>query len=101
MGSEMCIRDRYVLGIGDSFRVAGASIGCQVTRRGGRPTIECKRGGKAKGTYGSFFDAKRLVVARFHDRATAQTILTARHGGGWRACTTSRTARTAKVTRCR
>lgn len=92
---------QYVLKLGDSFRVDGASIGCQVTRRGGRPTIECKRGGRAKGTYGSFFDAKRVVVARFHDASTAQTILTARHGGGWRACTTSKTARTAKATRCR
>jgi hypothetical protein len=92
---------QYVLKVGESFRVDGAAIGCQVTRRGGRPTIECKRGGPAKGTYGSFFDAKKLTVARFHDSRTAQTILTARHGGGWRACTTSKAARTAKATRCR
>jgi hypothetical protein len=92
---------QYVLKLGDSFRVDGADIGCQVTRRGSRPTIECKRGGKAKGTYGSFLDAKRLVVARFHDSRTAQTILTAKHGGGWRACTTSRAARIAKATHCR
>lgn len=92
---------QYVLTVGDSFRVEGAAIGCQVTRRGGRPTIECKRGGRAKGTYGSFLDAKKLVVARFHDNGTAQTILTARHGGGWRACTSSTAARATGAARCR
>src|SRR5262245_59674127 len=80
---------QYLLKVGDSFLVNGAAIGCQITRRGGRPTIECKRGGRAKGTYGSFLDAKKLVVGRYHDNRTAQTILTARHGGGWRACTSS------------
>jgi hypothetical protein len=92
---------QYVLKAGDSFRVDGASIGCQVTRRGGRPTIECKRGGKAKGTYGSFFDAKKVVVARFRDSRTAQTILSARHGGPWRACTNSKAARATIAARCR
>jgi hypothetical protein len=92
---------QYVLKVGDSFRVHGAAIGCRVTRRGGRPTIECKRGGRAKGTYGSFLDAKRLRVARFRDNTTAQTILTARHGGSWRACATSSTARATEAARCR
>jgi hypothetical protein len=87
-----------VLRVGDTIRVEGAAMGCQVTRRGGRPVIECRRDGKLSGTYGTFMSDRTLKVARFRSSRTAQTILTARHGGAWRACgTTARRSRAAAV----
>ena len=92
-----------VLRIGDTIRVEGAEMGCQVTRRGGRPVIECRRDGSVSGTYGTFMSDRTLKVARFRSSRTAQTILTARHGGAWRACgTTARRSRAAAAgKRCR
>ena len=92
-----------VLRIGDTMRVEGAAMGCQVTRRGGRPVIECRRDGTVSGTYGTFMSDRTLKVARFHSSHTAQTVFTARHGGGWRACArTARRSRAAAVSRgCR
>ena len=92
-----------VLRIGDTIRVEGAAMGCQVTRRGGRPVIECRRDGTLSGTYGTFMRDRTRTVARFRSGRTAQTILTARHGGAWRACgTTARRSRAAAVgTGCR
>lgn len=87
-----------VLRVGDTIRVEGAAMGCQVTRRGGRPVIECRRDGRLSGTYGTFMSDRTLKVARFRSSRTAQTILTARHGGAWRACgTTARRSRAAAV----
>ena len=77
---------QIVLKLGDTIRVEGAAMGCQVTHRGGRPVIECRRDGSLSGTYGTFMSDRKVTVARFRSRRTAQTILTARHGGDWRAC---------------
>ena len=92
-----------VLKVGDTIRVEGAAMGCQVTRRGGRPVIECRRDGALSGTYGTFMSDRTLKVARFRSSTTAQTILTARQGGSWRACgTTARRSRAAAMGRgCR
>lgn len=84
---------QFVLKVGDSMRIDGAQLGCQVTIRRGRPTIECRRGGSVAGTYGTFMDRRRVTVARFRSPTSAQTILTARHRGGWRACKSATTAR--------
>ena len=77
---------QQALNVGDSFVVPGASIGCQVTRRGSSVVVECRRDGKAKGTYGTFISSKTVRVARFRSSRTAQVLFTARHGGKWRAC---------------
>jgi hypothetical protein len=92
-----------LLRVGDTIRVEGAAMGCQVTRRGGRPVIECRRDGELSGTYGTFMSDRTVKVARFHSSRTAQTILTARQGGRWRACgTAARRSRAAAVSRgCR
>jgi hypothetical protein len=94
---------QLVLRVGDTLRVEGAPMGCQVTRREGRPVIECRRDGALAGTYGTFMSDRSVTVARFRSRRTAQTILTATHNGGWRACTASaRRSRTASTSRgCR
>ena len=74
------------LRVGDSFVVPGASIGCQVTRRGSAVLVEGRRAGKAKGTYGTFISSRTVRVAKFRSSRKAQVILTAKHGGKWRAC---------------
>jgi hypothetical protein len=74
------------LKVGDSFVVPDAKIGCQVTRRGSSVLVECRRAGKAKGTYGTFFSSKTVRVARFKSSRTAQVVFTAKQGGKWRAC---------------
>jgi hypothetical protein len=88
---------QYVLKVGDTFRVEGAGVGCQVTRRANRPTIECRRDGRLKGTYGTFLSERKVTVARFRSSTTAQEILSATHGGRWRAC--SRTGPRGKLAR--
>jgi hypothetical protein len=92
-----------VLKVGDTLRVEGAAMGCQVSRRGTRTVLECRRDGSLKGTYGTFMSDRAVTVARFRSSRTAQTILTARHGGRWRACERSvRRSRVATVGRgCR
>jgi len=77
---------QYVLQVGDTLRVEGAGIGCQVTRRANRPTIECRRDGRLKGTYGTFLSDRKVTVARFRSSTAAQEIVSATHGGRWRAC---------------
>jgi hypothetical protein len=102
-GSLPAVPQQVVLKVGDTMRVEGAPMGCQVTQRGGRPVIECRRDGSLAGTYGTFMSDRSLRVARFRSSSTAQTILTARHGGGWRACGgTARRSSVASVSRgCR
>lgn len=80
------VPQQLVVRIGDTVRVEDAPIGCRVTRRGGRAVVECRRDGDPAGTYGTFMSDRSVTVARFRSSRTAQTILTARHGGGWRAC---------------
>ena len=73
-----------LLKVGDTLRVDGAAMGCQVTRRGSRPVLECRRDGSLAGTYGTFMTDRRLTVARFRSSRTAQTIsppATAAFGG--------------------
>ncbi|UGS34993.1 hypothetical protein [Capillimicrobium parvum] len=85
-----------VLRVGDSMQVEGASVQCLVTSRGGRPTVECRRTGRLKGTYGMFLDSRNAVVARFHSSAAAQTVFRARHHGDWTACVAGSRARAAQ-----
>jgi hypothetical protein len=89
------------LSVGDSFVVPGASIGCQVTRRGSAVFVECRRAGKAKGTYGTFISSRTVKVARFRSSRTAQVILTAKQGGKWRACGVRTSAARAAAQGCR
>jgi hypothetical protein len=78
-----------ILGVGDTMEVEAAGIGCQVTQRGGKPAIECRKAGNLAGTYTVVFDAKRARVARFRNATTAKIVYTAKHGGRARACKAS------------
>ena len=77
---------QYVLKVGDTLRLEDSSLGCQVTRRDGRAVIECRPAGPLRGRYGSFLSDRTLTVARFRSSHTAQVVFTAKHKGGWRAC---------------
>jgi hypothetical protein len=89
------------LSVGDSFVVPGASIGCQVTRRGSSVLVECRRAGKVKGTYGTFISSKTVRVARFRSSRSAQVVFTAKQGGRWRACGVRTSVARAAAERCR
>ena len=77
---------QYVLRVGDTMKVEGGSLGCQVTRRAGRATIECRPQGALKGRYGTFLTHRGVTVARYRSSRTAQVVFTARHRGGYRVC---------------
>jgi hypothetical protein len=77
---------QYVLRVGDTMQVEGGSLGCQITRRAGRATIECRPGGALKGRYGTFLTHRTVTVARYRSSRTAQVVFTARHRGGYRVC---------------
>jgi hypothetical protein len=72
--------------VGDTMVVEGTNLGCQVRRRTGRDVIECRRLERVPGTYMTLITPRGAKVARFRAADTAKVILTARHGGGWRAC---------------
>ena len=77
---------RVVLSVGDTMRVEGAPIGCQVTRRSGRIVIDCRRAGRLAGSYGTLLDERRVRVARFRSSDTAKVVFKARHRGKARRC---------------
>jgi hypothetical protein len=91
---------QYVLRVGDTMQVEGGSLGCQVTRRAGRATIECRPAGALKGRYGTFLTHRSVTVARYRSSRTAQVVFTAKHRGGYRVCGRSSQARHAAAS-CR
>jgi hypothetical protein len=91
---------QYVLRVGDTMQVEGGSLGCQVTRRAGRATIECRPAGALKGRYGTFLTHRSVTVARYRSSRTAQVVFTAKHRGGYRVCGRSSQARQAAAS-CR
>lgn len=75
--------------VGDSIRVVGAPIGCQVVRvrdLGGRITLDCRRAGALAGTYGTLMTADEAAVMRFESSRRAKLVLVAPHKGGIRQC---------------
>jgi hypothetical protein len=75
-----------VLRVGDVMEVEGAPIGCQVTRRGERVVVDCRRGGRLAGTYGTLFDERRVRVTRFRSSDEAKVVFKAKHRGSARRC---------------
>lgn len=75
-----------VLQVGDTMRVEGAPLGCQVTRRNGDVVIDCRRAGRLAGTYGTLFDERRVRVTRFRSSDTAKVVFKAKHKGRPHKC---------------
>jgi hypothetical protein len=88
-----------VLRVGDVMEVEGAPIGCQVTRRGERIVVDCRRSGRLAGTYGTLFDERRVRVTRFRSSDTAKVVFKAKHRGNSRRCDDTGKARAGRETR--
>jgi hypothetical protein len=82
---------QLLMAVGDTVRVAGTDVGCQVAQQSGQVMVECRRLSQPAGTYGVFIGDKRALVARFHSSRTAQVVFTAKQRGGWKACRASAT----------
>lgn len=77
---------QVTLRVGDSMLVEEAGVGCEVKLRGERAVVECRRSGDVRGTYMSVMSKRGAKLARFRSPEEAKVIVTARHGGSWRAC---------------
>ena len=78
------------LSIGDKVLVDEAPVGCRVTRLaryGNRVFLDCRRGGRLAGTYGTYFGEEDVLVVRFVGPRKAKVPLHAHDDG--------------EVTRCR
>lgn len=75
-----------VLRVGDRVQVEGVALGCQVLRRGGAVTLDCRRGGRQAGSYGTLLSERRATVVRFGKGRTARVAFTAVHEGKARRC---------------
>jgi len=80
---------QLLMRVGDTVRVEGTDVGCQVAERDGEVMVDCRRLTRPVGTYGTFIGDKRALVARYHSRGTAQLVFTARQRASWRACRTT------------
>lgn len=75
--------------IGDKVMVDEVPVGCRVTRLaryGNRVFLDCRRGGRLAGTYGTYFGKEDVLVVRFVGPRTAKVILHAHHDGEVKRC---------------
>jgi hypothetical protein len=89
-GSEArAASDVVRVSLGDTVRVDEAPVGCRVTRLsryGNRVFLDCRRGGRLAGSYGTYFGEKEVLVVRFVGPRKAKTVLHARHEGEVARC---------------
>jgi hypothetical protein len=79
-------RTPLVLDVGDSFRVAGGQVGCQVVLREGTKTIDCRLAGALTGSYGTLMTATRVLVVRFRNAHLAKEVFSATQHGSSGSC---------------
>jgi hypothetical protein len=77
---------QLLMRVGDTVRVEGADIGCQVAQNEGEVMFECRRLTNSAGTYGTFIGDKRALVARYRSSDTARVIFAAKQRGGYKVC---------------
>jgi hypothetical protein len=88
-GSEAFAASDVRLSVGDTVRVDEAPVGCRVTRLaryGNRVFLDCRRGGRLAGTYGTYFGEKDVLVVRFVGPRKAKVVLRAQHVGEATRC---------------
>ena len=74
---------------GDRVRVAGAELGCRVKRMRqleGRIVLDCRRGGRLEGTYGTLLTEREAILLRFESSRTATRVATGTHRGKVERC---------------
>jgi len=87
--SSAASMDTVVVSLGDRVRIDRIPVGCRVTRLaryGNRVFVDCRRAGPLRGTYGTYFGERDVVVVRFVDARTAKVVYQARHGGMAKTC---------------
>jgi hypothetical protein len=84
--AQLPVPQQLLMRVGDTVRVEGVDIGCQVAQHDGEVMFECRRLTNVAGTYGTFIGNKRALVARFRSSETARVIFAAKQRGGWKAC---------------
>jgi hypothetical protein len=75
--------------VGDRIRVVDSPVGCRVVRMrqlGGRIVIDCRKGGRLTGTYGTLLTAHEAGLVRFETAHTARLLVVGTHGGRVRNC---------------
>jgi hypothetical protein len=83
------VDETVVLNLGDRVQVAGAPIGCRVTRlaqHGEQVFLDCRRAGRLAGTYGTYLSGRDVLVTRFRSSQVAKVVFRARHEGGSQRC---------------
>jgi hypothetical protein len=89
-GSEArAASDDVLVSLGDAVQVDETPVGCRVTRLtryGNRIFLDCRRGGRLAGSYGTYFGERDVLVVRFVGPRKAKVVLHARHQGGVTRC---------------
>jgi hypothetical protein len=67
------------LKVGDIVRVSGAPIGCIVRLQAEVKTLDCRRIGALRGTYGTLLNGQSARVIRFETANIAKIVFSARH----------------------
>jgi len=75
-----------VVKVGDHIVVDGHPLGCRVAELGGSVIVDCRRGGRLAGTYGTMLSSRKAMTVRFRSNAVAKVVFTATHNGGARRC---------------
>jgi hypothetical protein len=74
--------ERIVVSLGDRILLDRAPVGCRVARlagHGGQAFVDCRRAGALKGTYGTYFGKRKVLVVRYVGDHTARVVFQARH----------------------
>ena len=88
-GDAQAASDDVRVSLGETVHVEGAPVGCRVTRLaryGERVFLDCRRGGRLAGSYGTYFGEKDVLVVQFVGPRKAKTVLHARHEGEVTRC---------------
>ncbi len=71
-----------LVSLGDRILLDRAPVGCRVARldgHGRQAFVDCRRAGVLKGTYGTYFGERKVLVVRYVDARTARVVFQARH----------------------
>jgi hypothetical protein len=74
--------EAVVLSLGDRILLEGAPVGCRIAHlrgHGRQAFVDCRRAGALKGTYGTYFGKRKVLVVRYVSDRVARVVFQARH----------------------